>query len=120
MTSEVVNSSLQLSKTEILARTNCAGCFGPTSPGDNYTPRSSVKDSLVVCLDGNFQHRHNAKAGASAPLSIPPVFLDPKRVDSMRDNIANLAVLDEPVRFPKIFLVQVFRRDITNSSVHPP
>ncbi|PLW16317.1 hypothetical protein PCASD_18708 [Puccinia coronata f. sp. avenae] len=97
MTSEVVNRSLCLTKTETLARTNCAGCFGPTSPEDTHTPRSSVKDSLVVCLDGNFQHRHNAKAGASAPLSIPPVFLEPERVDSMRDDIANLATLDEPV-----------------------
>jgi hypothetical protein len=51
----------------------------------------------VVCLDGNFQHRHNAKAGGDAPLTIPPIFLDPGRVNHVRDLINNLESRDDPV-----------------------
>jgi hypothetical protein len=62
-----------------------------------------VKDSLVVCLDGNFQHRHHAKAGLAAPLVIPPIFLEPERVDHVRELITNLAEKDEPVSFSIVY-----------------
>ncbi|KNE95653.1 hypothetical protein PSTG_11018 [Puccinia striiformis f. sp. tritici PST-78] len=96
-TSEIVDSALQLSKTETFARQVCPGCFGSIHPEDPYQPRSSVKNALHLCLDANFQHRHNAKAGGAAPLILPPLFVEPKRVDRMRDDIATLATPDEPV-----------------------
>ncbi|OAV86651.1 hypothetical protein PTTG_12235, partial [Puccinia triticina 1-1 BBBD Race 1] len=94
-TSETVDSALQLSTTQKLARSCCPGCFGKKSSDDEYRARSSVKDSLIVCLDGNFQHRHNAKAGLDAPLTTPPIFLDPERIQSMQNNISNLAACNE-------------------------
>ena len=98
-TTERVNESLQLTKTQMLARTCCPGCFGPTHPNDPYCPRSSVKDSLIVCLDGNFQHRHNAKAGiAGMPLNVPPLFLQPENVERMEQEISNLGTSDTQVR----------------------
>ncbi|KAI7934989.1 hypothetical protein MJO29_016252 [Puccinia striiformis f. sp. tritici] len=96
-TTEVVRSSLQLNKTEILAQSSCPACYGPKSTGNPYQPRSSVKDSLILYLDGNFQHRHNAKAGKAAPLNTPPIFVEPERVDRMREDISNLAARAEPV-----------------------
>ncbi|KAI7965082.1 hypothetical protein MJO29_003180 [Puccinia striiformis f. sp. tritici] len=75
-TSEVVTNTLRLTKTQILA------------------PGLSVKDLLIICLDGNFQHRHNAKAGSAAPLTIPPIFLDPELVAVIQELIDNLAGAD--------------------------
>ncbi|KAI7936264.1 hypothetical protein MJO29_015570 [Puccinia striiformis f. sp. tritici] len=95
-TSEVVTKALRLTKTQILARSTCPGCFGPNPTDDTHRPRLSVKDLLVICLDGNFQHRHNAKAGSPAPLTIPPIFLDPKLVAVIQELIDNLASANEP------------------------
>ncbi|KAA1078407.1 hypothetical protein PGT21_021769 [Puccinia graminis f. sp. tritici] len=99
-TNELVSTSLQLSKTQKLARSSCPACFGPNAPEDTHHPRTTVKDSLVVCLDGNFQHRHNAKAGGTAPLTIPPIFLETERVSQMRQSINNLGTCNEPVSYP--------------------
>jgi RNase P subunit RPR2 len=98
-TNELVSTSLQLSKTQKLARSSCPACFGPNAPEDTHHPRTTVKDSLVVCLDGNFQHRHNAKAGGTAPLTIPPIFLETERVSQMRESITNLGTCNEPVSY---------------------
>ncbi|KAA1129637.1 hypothetical protein PGTUg99_032905 [Puccinia graminis f. sp. tritici] len=90
----------KLSKTQKLARSSCPACFGPNAPEDTHHPRTTVKDSLVVYLDGNFQHRHNAKAGGTAPLTIPPIFLEMERVSQMRQSINNLGTCNEPVSYP--------------------
>ncbi|PLW48616.1 hypothetical protein PCASD_03389 [Puccinia coronata f. sp. avenae] len=102
-TRETVDSALQLTKTQIQARWSCPGYFGPNSPEDTYQPMSLVKDSLVVCLDGNFQHRHNAKAGLAAPLVIPPIFLETERVNQVRELINNLADTDEPMSLSIVY-----------------
>jgi RNase P subunit RPR2 len=102
-TRETVDSALQLTKTQIQARWSCPGCFGPNSPEDTYQPRSSVKDLLVVCLDGNFQHRYSTKAGLAAPLVIPPIFLETERVDQVWELITNLADTDEPVSLSIVY-----------------
>ncbi|OAV98586.1 hypothetical protein PTTG_25597 [Puccinia triticina 1-1 BBBD Race 1] len=90
-TNNLVNTALQLTKTQVLARSSCPGCFGPTPENDSYASRSSLKNSLIICLDGNFQHRCHAKAGGQAiPLVIPPIFLEPESVEKMWSEIENL------------------------------
>ncbi|KAH9462031.1 hypothetical protein Pst134EB_005948 [Puccinia striiformis f. sp. tritici] len=95
-TTETVESALQLTKTEMFARSVCPGCFGSIHPQDTYQSRTSVKNALHICLDANFQHRHNTKAGGAAPVILPPLFVEPEQVNRMRDDIANLATPDEP------------------------
>ncbi|KAH9463074.1 hypothetical protein Pst134EA_015161 [Puccinia striiformis f. sp. tritici] len=90
-TTELVNTSLQLTKTQLLAKSCCPGCLGPSLPENSFTARKSVKDSLLVCLDANFQHRRHANAGVKGvPLVNHPIFLKPEAVENMRIEIENL------------------------------
>ncbi|KAH9452331.1 hypothetical protein Pst134EB_016289 [Puccinia striiformis f. sp. tritici] len=90
-TTELVNTSLQLTKTQLLAKSCCPGCLGPSLPENSFTARKSVKDSLLVCLDANFQHRRHANAGVKGvPLVNHPIFLRPEAVENMRIEIENL------------------------------
>ncbi|EFP90620.2 uncharacterized protein PGTG_16646 [Puccinia graminis f. sp. tritici CRL 75-36-700-3] len=90
-TTELVNTSLQLTKTQRLAKSCCPGCFGTSILNDSHIPQPSVKDSLIVCLDGNFQHRRHANAGVKGvQLVNPPIFLKPEAVENMRSEIENL------------------------------
>ncbi|EGF97296.1 uncharacterized protein MELLADRAFT_70083 [Melampsora larici-populina 98AG31] len=78
---KIENERLRLSQLGILAA-NCPKCFGPpigiSSPED---PR------VIICLDGNFQHKRHALASVPIPGFNPPrpdLFLDPKLVDAKR------------------------------------
>lgn len=68
---------LRLGPLGILAA-NCPKCFGPP-----VGKTQSLDPQVLVCLDGNFQHKRHAKASVPIPGSQPPrpgLFLDPKLV----------------------------------------
>ncbi|KAH9815796.1 hypothetical protein DFH28DRAFT_1082087 [Melampsora americana] len=72
---ELEYQKLQLTELGKLAA-NCPKCFGP--PIGNTRPE---EPQVLVCLDGNFQHKRHAKASVPIPGSLPPrpeIFLDPK------------------------------------------
>ncbi|EGG03615.1 uncharacterized protein MELLADRAFT_90015 [Melampsora larici-populina 98AG31] len=74
------NQKLALSDLGILAN-NCPKCFGPPVG----VTRAEEPD-LVICIDGNFQHRRHAAASVEIPGAQPPrpsMFLDPAAVDDM-------------------------------------
>ncbi|PLW11123.1 hypothetical protein PCASD_23837 [Puccinia coronata f. sp. avenae] len=78
---------LQLTKQQILANVTCPACFGPQPPNINVYPQST-RDQLVICLDGNFQHRHHSKASQDhGRLHIPRIFLDPIEVQAATQEI---------------------------------
>ncbi|PLW28303.1 hypothetical protein PCANC_26540 [Puccinia coronata f. sp. avenae] len=78
---------LQLTKQQILANVTCPACFGPQPPNINVYPQST-RDQLVICLDGNFQHRHHSKASRDhGRLHIPRIFLDPIEVQAATQEI---------------------------------
>ncbi|PLW19874.1 hypothetical protein PCANC_09273 [Puccinia coronata f. sp. avenae] len=78
---------LQLTKQQILANVTCPACFGPQPPKINVFPQST-RDQLIICLDGNFQHRHHSKASRDhGRLHIPRVFLDPIEVEAAKKEI---------------------------------
>ncbi|KNF04092.1 hypothetical protein PSTG_02796 [Puccinia striiformis f. sp. tritici PST-78] len=58
---QTVISALQLSKQEILASQTCPACFGPQPPNLCDYP-ANIRGQPCVCLDGNFQHRHQINA----------------------------------------------------------
>ncbi|KAH9824273.1 hypothetical protein DFH28DRAFT_879361 [Melampsora americana] len=82
---------LILTKNKQLAE-NCPRCFGP--------PIRSIIDGepdLVVCLDGNFQHRRHLAAGAKAAkthIKMPYGFLPQADVTRMESRLASIAEND--------------------------
>jgi hypothetical protein len=84
MSDELVFSALELTPQQILASESCAACFGPQPP-NHHVYSDSTQDKLIVCLDGNFQHRHHIKASRDyEPLETPLIFLPSSEFTEMR------------------------------------
>lgn len=66
--------------TEIKQLTaNCPRCFGT-----HYPNTRTEEPDVVVCIDGNFQHRRHMKASVEPPnlaRPTPSLFLSPNRVE---------------------------------------
>ncbi|PLW39434.1 hypothetical protein PCASD_07986 [Puccinia coronata f. sp. avenae] len=87
MTNKLVMKALRLSPQEIQAAQTCPACFGPRPPNIERYP-IETRDKLIICLDGNFQHRHHAKASRNyQPLEIPRIFVPQRHFDDMRSLI---------------------------------
>ncbi|KNE87350.1 hypothetical protein PSTG_19268, partial [Puccinia striiformis f. sp. tritici PST-78] len=56
-----VRQGKHLSKQAILASQTCPACFGPQPTNLSDYP-ANIRGQLCVCLDGNFQHRHQINA----------------------------------------------------------
>ncbi|EHS63459.1 uncharacterized protein PGTG_21590 [Puccinia graminis f. sp. tritici CRL 75-36-700-3] len=70
-----------LTDQKILASLSCPACFGPQPLSTSMYPETT-RDRLVVCLDGNFQHRHHSKASQNhEQLCTPKIFLGQAEVD---------------------------------------
>lgn len=77
-TNELICQVLQLGPQDILALNSCPACFGPRPSNFNDYPQTT-SNQLIICLDGNFQHRHHVKASRDyRPLQTPRIFLKPK------------------------------------------
>ncbi|PLW29771.1 hypothetical protein PCASD_17483 [Puccinia coronata f. sp. avenae] len=73
---------LKLNRQQVLACQTCPACFGPHRLDDSVYP-ATTRNRLVVCLDGNFQHRHHTKASQNhEELQIPSIFLHQSEVDN--------------------------------------
>jgi hypothetical protein len=95
-TDRALDIELALSPREKLAE-NCPRCFGPSV-------RSLIagEPDLVVCLDGNFQHRRHLVAGqkaAKTATAMPMGFLPEAQVTRMEQRLAGIDE-DDIVRFP--------------------
>ncbi|KAA1077789.1 hypothetical protein PGT21_019911 [Puccinia graminis f. sp. tritici] len=99
MTDELVFKALRLDPQEILASENCPACFGPRPPNAEDYP-SQTRDKLIVCLDGNFQHRHHTKASRDyRPIETPRIFLPPSEFANMKTTIRDKEIeLSPPAR----------------------
>ncbi|EGF98459.1 uncharacterized protein MELLADRAFT_95670 [Melampsora larici-populina 98AG31] len=78
---------LTLSSQEKLGE-NCPRCFGPSVPS-----QTDSEPDVVVCLDGNFQHRRHIAAGQNAardPTKLPSSFLPEDKVNRMEQRLAGL------------------------------
>ncbi|EHS63718.1 uncharacterized protein PGTG_21794 [Puccinia graminis f. sp. tritici CRL 75-36-700-3] len=80
-------SVLGLSNQEVLASSSCPACFGPQPPNlSDYT--ANMRNRLIVCLDGNFQHRHQIKASRNhEKLRTPQFFISQADVDIVSQEI---------------------------------
>ncbi|KAH9822477.1 hypothetical protein DFH28DRAFT_881650 [Melampsora americana] len=84
--SKIETERLHLSSLGVLAA-NCPKCFGPPVLNDNRP----MEPQVVICLDGNFQHKRHDFASVTIPGFHPPrpeLFLDPKLVEAKARYIA--------------------------------
>ncbi|OAV96313.1 hypothetical protein, variant [Puccinia triticina 1-1 BBBD Race 1] len=71
---------MNLSGQEILAKESCPACFGPTA--------RAASQPLIICLDGNFQHRHHFAASKNyLDLITPSKFIHPDAIQEMNNKI---------------------------------
>ncbi|KAA1088676.1 hypothetical protein PGTUg99_018893 [Puccinia graminis f. sp. tritici] len=79
----LIQTILGLTKQQKMALTTCPACFGPSMrTGLHRLP--SVDKRLIISFDGNFQHRHQKKAGSDhIPLVTPDIFIQPSELDEV-------------------------------------
>ncbi|KAH9460516.1 hypothetical protein Pst134EB_008689 [Puccinia striiformis f. sp. tritici] len=97
----LVKAALGLEGQRSLANDCCPACFGPSSATGNQS-NPKVNHRLVVCLNGNFQHRHHKAASRNyTPLKTPDLFVQPSNLDNMKRYIAELEVIHKVSRSKK-------------------
>jgi hypothetical protein len=95
-TNDLIYSVLKLEGQQILASESCPACFGPSPPNSADYPEST-RNKLIICLDGNFQHRHHAKASRNyEQLRTPRVFIPQDEVDRVNVFIREKEKLNKP------------------------
>lgn len=85
MTESSLDIELHLTPQDKLAE-NCPRCFGPPINSGLI----AHEPDIIVCLDGNFQHRRHLAAGQKARLNhlvMPTLFLSEEKVNSMKTRI---------------------------------
>ncbi|PLW41042.1 hypothetical protein PCASD_07964 [Puccinia coronata f. sp. avenae] len=95
MTESLVMAALKLNKQQKLAAVACPACFGPTPPNSEQYPEIT-RNRLIICLDGNFQHRHHTKASCEEVIRTPRIFLEQSEVDSMLADIRLAEIRHKP------------------------
>ncbi|KAA1115642.1 hypothetical protein PGTUg99_018995 [Puccinia graminis f. sp. tritici] len=95
MTDSLVMQALKLTEQEKLAGLSCPACFGPQPPNPDQYPEST-RDRLIICLDGNFQHRHHLKASRDETIQSPRIFLEQREVEDMSAHIRAKELENKP------------------------
>ncbi|PLW17206.1 hypothetical protein PCANC_16245 [Puccinia coronata f. sp. avenae] len=95
MSNELYYSVMQLDSQQILASASCPACFGP-QPDESHKYPDATRNRLIVCLDGNFQHRHHAKASRDeVELKTPRIFVPPSDLEETFNQINAHEVAEE-------------------------
>jgi hypothetical protein len=101
-TDNLVKTALGLQGERLLAHDCCPACFGRNlQTGDQSNP--TLNDRLIICLDGNFQHRHHQAAGRNhTPLITPNIFVHPSKLEDMQQHIDELEVIHKISKSKKV------------------
>ncbi|KAH9812911.1 hypothetical protein DFH28DRAFT_1174991 [Melampsora americana] len=75
---ELLQSGLELKTSDLWAE-RCGRCFGPAEAEKKVSPEEL---DVIICMDGNFQHRHNALASKDCPeeSDYPSIFIRPSQI----------------------------------------
>ncbi|KAH9810368.1 hypothetical protein DFH28DRAFT_903033 [Melampsora americana] len=73
----------------------CPRCFGPAQ--DEYK-ESITEPDVIICMDGNFQHRHNVLASKDNPTEdqYPSIFASPSQIAQHKCNTMTISSLMSP------------------------
>ncbi|KAH9809629.1 hypothetical protein DFH28DRAFT_837108, partial [Melampsora americana] len=65
----------------------CPRCFGPAQ--DEHKG-SVAEPDVIICMDGNFQHRHNVLASKDNPTEdeYPEIFVRPSEIENQKVTVA--------------------------------
>jgi hypothetical protein len=119
MTDSLVMAALKLNEQGKLATVACPACFGPEPPSSDQYPETT-RNRLIICLDGNFQHRHHTKASCEEVIRTPGIFLEQSQVDSMLGDIRLAEIKHSPPAQVSTFICSFFSNHsttLTDSSV---
>jgi hypothetical protein len=86
MSEEALDIEMSLTAISKLAE-NCPRCFGPPVQNTDHP----LEPDIIVCMDGNFQHRRHITAGtkqAQIPTKMPSLFLPAEQIDRMEARLA--------------------------------
>ncbi|EGF97584.1 uncharacterized protein MELLADRAFT_84848 [Melampsora larici-populina 98AG31] len=89
MTETALDAELQLTTQDKLAE-NCPWCFGPPVKSGLILSEPDI----IVCLDGNFQHRRHISAGTKAAKTatkMPKLFIPDQQVTEMEQRLSGLS-----------------------------
>ncbi|KAH9820745.1 hypothetical protein DFH28DRAFT_924004 [Melampsora americana] len=93
---DILHHGLQFNKSDRWADT-CSRCFGPAK---NEIKGSAREADYIICMDGNFQHRHNKLASKDTPEErhYPAIFVRPSQMagDQNPSNSTQSNVNDDP------------------------
>ncbi|OAV95623.1 hypothetical protein PTTG_03934 [Puccinia triticina 1-1 BBBD Race 1] len=95
-TDSLIFKAMRLEEQTILACRSCPACFGPAPT--NLQDYPQIKENkLIICLDGNFQHCHIAKASRDYHrINTPSIFLKQQEVDKMKAEIRDIELRNKP------------------------
>ncbi|EFP93842.2 uncharacterized protein PGTG_19696 [Puccinia graminis f. sp. tritici CRL 75-36-700-3] len=94
-TDNMIDSALQLTDQQILAGRSCPACFGP-EPSNSKDYPEATRNRLVICLNGNFQHRHHSKTSRDyETLWFPRIFLAEGAIENMTAEIRHMDLLSK-------------------------
>ncbi|KAH9820403.1 hypothetical protein DFH28DRAFT_884804, partial [Melampsora americana] len=85
-----------LSSLEIYAH-KCAQCFGPREGAIKISPD---KHDIIICANGNFQHRHHAYTSKDNPAkhNYPSLFVLPLQITNVAELCKNTAPLASNIK----------------------
>ncbi|KAA1096264.1 hypothetical protein PGT21_010698 [Puccinia graminis f. sp. tritici] len=95
-TKNMISRIMRLDDQTIMACRSCPACFGPAP--ENLRDYTHLKENkLIVCLDGNFQHRHHSKVSRDyEQIFTPSLFISQSKVDAMTAKIRDLELRKKP------------------------
>ncbi|KAA1080941.1 hypothetical protein PGT21_025947 [Puccinia graminis f. sp. tritici] len=95
-TENMISRIMRLDDQTIMACRSCPACFGPAP--ENLRDYTHLKENkLIVCLDGNFQHRHHSKASRDYErIHTPSLFISQSEVDAMTAKIRDIELRKKP------------------------
>lgn len=87
LTKRLLHRSLDFTKSDHWAD-RCARCFGPAKHEIKQSPE---EPDVIFCMDGNFQHRHNALASKDEPEEhqYPDLFVRPSQIEPHNTAVSN-------------------------------
>ncbi|OAV93237.1 hypothetical protein PTTG_05579 [Puccinia triticina 1-1 BBBD Race 1] len=95
-TNSVISKVMCLDEQTTLACRTCPACFRPPPSNLEDYPRLKSNE-LIICLDGNFQHRHHSKASQDYHQhNTPSIFLTQSEVEKMKAEIRLIELRNKP------------------------
>ncbi|KAH9824809.1 hypothetical protein DFH28DRAFT_877902 [Melampsora americana] len=98
LSQQVLQEGLEMKPTDLWAG-RCPRCFGPAQ--DEHKGSAKEPD-VIICMDGNFQHRHNILASKDDPpeTQYPSIFIPPSQIAQHNITVPAVPLVKEGLEDP--------------------